>query len=154
MADVIARRPIRVKRPDLIVLGHALEHVRDQNDFRPVADAFDAYAALKEKPTFMSKELWRGLTAAARHAAGTIGLTLRDGVWRQRDIHRRDGRRPPRCCISTPLLVKGLQFDHGVILDAADFSGTEALYVSMTRSSRSLTIVAENPLISTTRIAP
>jgi len=102
----------------------------------------------------MSKELWRGITAAARHAAGTIGLTLHDAVWRQRDMHRQNGRHPPRHCLSTPLLVKGLQFDHGVILDAADFPGTEALYVSMTRSSKSLTIVAESPLLSTTRVAP
>ncbi|MGA3143152.1 MAG: UvrD-helicase domain-containing protein [Verrucomicrobiota bacterium] len=154
VADVIAGNPIKVRRPDLIVLGQTLERVRDQNDFRPVADAFDAYAVLKETPTFMSKELWRGITAAARHAAGTIGLTLHDAVWRQRDMHRQNGRHPPRHCLSTPLLVKGLQFDHGVILDAADFPGTEALYVSMTRSSKSLTIVAESPLLSTTRVAP
>jgi DNA helicase-2/ATP-dependent DNA helicase PcrA len=78
---------------------------------------------------------------------------LRDAVWRQRDMNRRSGRRSPRRCLSTPFLVKWLQFDHAVILDAADFPGTESLYVSLTRSSQSLTIVAESPLLSTTRVS-
>jgi DNA helicase-2/ATP-dependent DNA helicase PcrA len=116
-----------------------------------VAEALDAYARLNEKPTFKSRELWRGLTLAARHSAATPDLTLRDAVWRQRDSSRRNGRHPPRRCLSTPLLVKGLQFDHGVILDAADFQQSEALYVSLTRSSRSLTIIAKNPVLSSTR---
>jgi len=44
--------------------------------------------------------------------------------------------------IGTTLLVKGLEFDHAVILDAASLSAKE-LYVAMTRGSKSLTILTQ-----------
>jgi DNA helicase-2/ATP-dependent DNA helicase PcrA len=50
-----------------------------------------------------------------------------------------------RKLIGTTLLVKGLEFDHAIVLDAACLSKTE-LYVALTRGARSITI------ISTTRI--
>ena len=42
--------------------------------------------------------------------------------------------------IGTTLLVKGLEYDHAVILDA-DSLGAKDLYVAMTRGSKSLTII-------------
>lgn len=42
--------------------------------------------------------------------------------------------------IGTTLLVKGLEYDHAVILDA-DSLGMKELYVAMTRGSKSLTII-------------
>ena len=45
------------------------------------------------------------------------------------------------CLIGTTLLVKGLEFDHAIVLDAASLSRKE-LYVALTRGSRSLTIIS------------
>jgi DNA helicase-2/ATP-dependent DNA helicase PcrA len=42
--------------------------------------------------------------------------------------------------IGTTLLVKGLEYDHAVILDA-DALDAKDLYVAMTRGSKSLTII-------------
>jgi len=42
--------------------------------------------------------------------------------------------------IGTTLLVKGLEYDHAVILDA-DVLDAKHLYVAMTRGSKSLTII-------------
>jgi hypothetical protein len=153
LAAVKDGKPIRARRPDLLHLGQALERVRDQGGGGSVAAALDCYAALDGGPTYCSKEIWYGLGAAARHAASMPGMTFRDAAWHERDRHRRMGRRAPRRCLSTPLLVKGLQFDHGIILDTADFCGAEALYVSLTRASRSLTVIGISAKIATTRMA-
>lgn len=53
-----------------------------------------------------------------------------------------------RRLISTTLLVKGLEFDHAIVLDAASLSKKE-LYVALTRGARSLTIIS-----TTSRLNP
>ncbi len=60
-------------------------------------------------------------------------------------VYQRDMRhmgRPTRHkkLIGTTLLVKGLEFDHAVILDA-DSLDAKDLYVAMTRGTKSLTII-------------
>ena len=54
-----------------------------------------------------------------------------------------------RKLIGTTLLVKGLEFDHAIVLDAASLSKKE-LYVALTRGARSLTIVSTNPVLNPT----
>lgn len=49
--------------------------------------------------------------------------------------------------IGTTLLVKGLEFDHAIILDAASLSRKE-LYVALTRGARSLTIVSTSNVLN------
>ena len=46
-----------------------------------------------------------------------------------------------RKLIGTTLLVKGLEFDHAIVLDAACLSKKE-LYVALTRGARSITIIS------------
>ena len=52
-----------------------------------------------------------------------------------------------RRLIGTTLLVKGLEFDHAIVLDATALSRRE-LYVALTRGSRSLTIMSSAPVLS------
>jgi len=49
--------------------------------------------------------------------------------------------------IGTTLLVKGLEFDHGIVLDAASLSRKE-LYVALTRGTRSLTLVSSQSTLN------
>jgi DNA helicase-2/ATP-dependent DNA helicase PcrA len=53
-----------------------------------------------------------------------------------------------RRLIGTTLLVKGLEFDHAIVLDATSLSKKE-LYVALTRGARSLTIIS-----TTTKLNP
>jgi hypothetical protein len=46
--------------------------------------------------------------------------------------------------VGTTLLVKGLEFDHAVVLDA-DALDAKNLYVALTRGARSLTVVSRGP---------
>ena len=52
-----------------------------------------------------------------------------------------------RKLISTTLLVKGLEFDHAIVLDATSLSKKE-LYVALTRGARSLTIISSSPVLN------
>ena len=52
-----------------------------------------------------------------------------------------------RKLISTTLLIKGLEFDHAIVLDATSLSKKE-LYVAFTRGARSLTIISTSPVLN------
>jgi hypothetical protein len=57
---------------------------------------------------------------------------------------RPSGRRK---LIGTTLLVKGLEFDHAIVLDANSLSRKE-LYVAITRGAKSLTIISSSPVLN------
>jgi hypothetical protein len=46
--------------------------------------------------------------------------------------------------VSRTLLVKGLEFDHAVVLNGAEYD-VRNLYVAMTRGSKSLTVLSGSP---------
>ena len=52
-----------------------------------------------------------------------------------------------RRLIGTTLLIKGLEFDHAIVLDAKSLSKKE-LYVALTRGARSLTIISTSPVLN------
>lgn len=75
-------------------------------------------------------------------------LSLADAAERYHGEFRYRGRPVGRRrLIGTTLLVKGLEFDHGIVLDAASLSKKE-LYVALTRGARSLTIVSTSPILN------
>jgi DNA helicase-2/ATP-dependent DNA helicase PcrA len=51
-----------------------------------------------------------------------------------------------RKIVSTTLLVKSLEFDHGIVLDASSLSSKE-LYVALTRGSKTLTIISKASIL-------
>ena len=62
---------------------------------------------------------------------------------------RAHGRAIDTNCVSRTLLIKGLEFDHALILDADEFDkgqkagdGARNFYVAVTRGTRSLTILS------------
>jgi DNA helicase-2/ATP-dependent DNA helicase PcrA len=69
-------------------------------------------------------------------------LTLDQAADKYHTEFRHNGRPVGRRrLIGTTLLVKGLEFDHAIVLDAASLSRKE-LYVALTRGARSLTLVS------------
>ncbi|MEQ9594376.1 MAG: UvrD-helicase domain-containing protein [Parvibaculum sp.] len=52
-----------------------------------------------------------------------------------------------RRIIGTTLLVKGLEYDHAIVLDASSLSRKE-LYVALTRGAQTLTIVSTRPVLN------
>lgn len=72
---------------------------------------------------------------------------LEEAAIRTRDRTRRTGRALGRYVISRTLLVKGLEFDHVLILDVNELN-RKNLYVALTRASRSLTILGTSPVLN------
>jgi hypothetical protein len=82
------------------------------------------------------------LRAALRECSGPDFSQLSDAVAAARTRARHRGRLTHRQTIGTPLLVKGLEFDHAVVLWEPEHLSVEGLYVALTRASKSLTIVS------------
>lgn len=92
--------------------------------------------------------LYRFLNVLKMHTDGE-GATLSETA----NLYQREMRhtgRPisHRKLIGTTLLVKGLEYDHAVILDA-DALDAKDLYVAMTRGSKSLTIIGTSRYLPT-----
>ena len=58
--------------------------------------------------------------------------TLSDAAWSVRQRTRVLGRQVYSRSVSTPLLIKGLEFDHAIVLNANELTNKE-LYVALTR---------------------
>lgn len=84
------------------------------------------------------------LREALRHCAGTTFVELPDLIAQARTRARHRGRPSHRRAIGTPLLVKGLEFDHAVLLWEPDHLSVEGLYVALTRAAKTLTIVSRS----------
>jgi len=109
----------------------------------------DFFLELKENPetsSFRRDLFYRFVNVLKMHIDGD-GDTLSDSVRLYQRNMRHTGR-PIRHTklIGTTLLVKGLEYDHAVILDA-DSLDPKDLYVAMTRGAKTLTIILSgNPL--------
>ncbi len=91
------------------------------------------------------RELWEAMKTTLESYRDD-DTALKDVAWRVRDRARIRGRRPENRIVSTPLLVKGLEFDHAIVMDTDDLTPKE-MYVAMTRGRRSLTVLARDPVL-------
>lgn len=106
----------------------------------------DFFWALKENPetsAYRRDLLHRFLNILKIHADGEAGTLLDAAHTYQREMRNTGRPINHRKLIGTTLLVKGLEYDHAIILDA-DSLNSKDLYVAMTRGSKSLTIIGEN----------
>jgi len=102
---------------------------------------------IDEKIVYARLELWNEMRRSLYNYNPSECSCLKDKAWHIRDITRKVGRRVDNRCLSTTLLVKGLEFDHSIILNVAELKDAENLYVAMTRGAKSLTILTESPTI-------
>lgn len=84
------------------------------------------------------------LREALRHCTGSTFAELPNKISEARTRARHRGRLTHRRTIGTPLLVKGLEFDHGILLWEPSHLSVQGLYVALTRASKSLTIVSNS----------
>jgi DNA helicase-2/ATP-dependent DNA helicase PcrA len=106
--------------------------------------------ALKETPAInvIRSDLFHRALGVLRKHALHPELSLAEAAEKYHGEFRHKGRPVGhRKLIGTTLLVKGLEFDHAIILDAPSLSRKE-LYVALTRGARSLTIVSTNPALN------
>lgn len=118
----------------------ALLKVSDGDGLRAIPAALDMLGNVKGVVVYR-RELLHEMQRAVRACAAGEVPNMNDAAWIVRSRTRRIGRRLSRCVVGTTLLVKGLEFDHAVVLDADGYDAKN-LYVAFTRGARSLTIVS------------
>lgn len=94
-----------------------------------------------------SRELWRDADRALSDLECERATSLTEASTTARNRASATGRSTSKRTLSTPLLLKGLEFDHVLIPNAAHFAKesraqAKLFYVAISRATRSLTISA------------
>jgi DNA helicase-2/ATP-dependent DNA helicase PcrA len=111
------------------------------------ASLLDAFQQFERLGVLYRVDLWYSMKSSVKAYMSGEFATLQDAAWYVRDQMRLTGRKLGQRLISRTVLVKGLEFDHAIILDA-DKLDMNNLYVAMTRGAKSLTILSQSPVIS------
>ncbi len=96
------------------------------------------------------REAWRDMLKAIAVAGAGGEITVCQALVRLRNRTRIIGRVAERRIISRPLLIKGLEYDHAIVLNPERLTATE-LYVALSRGRDSLTVVSEKRYIRPAR---
>ncbi len=109
-----------------------------------------AYAAILKamaiKRTVHRPEMLEAVCEAAVLAGQNSTRTLTEAAAYVRDKRANDGRKLGARSIGSTLLLKGMEADHTVVLDADKMKPTD-IYVAISRASRSLTVVSKSPVL-------
>lgn len=130
------------KNGDLI---NTLIFCTQNNDLNIILDVMKMIEAIPGVSVFR-RELWSELQRTIKLYLSNNYATLKESAWQLRDLARKRGRKLEYRAISRTLLIKGLEFDHGIVLDA-DKLDAKNLYVALTRASTSLTVLSTQPEI-------
>ncbi|MFZ5492007.1 MAG: UvrD-helicase domain-containing protein [Pseudomonadota bacterium] len=92
----------------------------------------------------------RACIKALQLCDGTGGPSFHDAAIRMREQNRLVGRPLPKRAVGSTLLLKGLEAEAAVILNAAALDARN-LYVAMTRGSKALVVCSSSPVLSPPR---
>lgn len=137
----VPRITARCAHPDLYLAAAAVAGDEDMRGIHALMLALRGHGEY-----LFRRELWDEMIRSLRAHARGSALSLRDAAWRARDITRRIGRREDRRTISRTLLVKGLEYDHAIVLKADELNAKNA-YVALTRGRSSVTVIAPESTI-------
>lgn len=126
-------------------------NVGEGNGAEAIAQLF-TLARKRPRWKLYRNELWRDAERAATELAAGRAETMAAASLGVRQRVSNSGRKMPKRTVSTPLLLKGLEFDHVVIPDATHFGNerqaqAKLFYVAISRATRSLTISSSQRFI-------
>lgn len=139
-----------IRKAELRPAYDALMRLRSDPSPVTVLRALDLLRSLPEV-AIHCREAWGEITEAVA-IAGTDECIVADALHRTRNRSRSIGRRSVKRVVSRPLLVKGLEFDHVIILNPERYSAQE-LYVALTRGSKSVTVISEAIVLPAAKMA-
>lgn len=123
----------------------ALTTLASSDDLKPLLPALKAIEALPGKVVFR-RELWGEMIRAVQEYHSGSYSSLREAAWSVRNRARILGRSVEYRTVSRTLLVKGLEFDNVIVLNADELDAKN-LYVALTRASRCITVLSARPVI-------
>jgi AAA domain len=110
----------------------------------------EALSQMKAKRSVHRPDLLETFCQAGQLAAKDTDRSLTSAAAYVRDRRAAEGRRVGPRAVGSTLLLKGLEADHTVIVDADVMKATD-LYVAISRGARSLTVVSRSPLLPVVR---
>lgn len=123
----------------------AVANVAGTRDLAPVPQFLRLLEGVPNRRIFR-RELWREMGRALSVYGSGRGASLWAAAWELRNRLRRQGRPVERRTVSRTLLIKGLEFDHTVILNASEHDAKN-FYVAATRPTKTLTICSTTPRV-------
>lgn len=137
-------------------INAALNDIKVRLDMGDGADAATELLGLLRKHPRLKlyrSELWRDAERTVKEVAAGRKETMVEAAASVRQRVGNGGRKLPNRTVSTPFLLKGLEFDHVVIPDAAHFARqskaqAKLFYVAISRATQSLTISSSSRWIS------
>ena len=134
-----ARKPPTAVESSALTFIHAPSH-------RAAVDLFGEICK-KEGVSAHRPAVLRACIKALQLCDGTEGLSFHEAAIRVRGQNRLVGRPLPRRAVGSTLLLKGLEAEVAVILNASALDARN-LYVAMTRGSKNLTVCAPSPVLN------
>lgn len=125
---------------------HALSAVLDSVEASTVMNALTELERVTDVKIFR-REAWNAACRTVELASHSPGRTFSDCAVAVRNRARIAGRSGERRVVSRTLLVKGLEYDTCVVLDA-DSMSVRNLYVALTRARQKLVVISERPVLS------
>lgn len=132
------------KNPEVAAAGNA--YLRDPTSAHMCA-FLKAMQGVNGVKVIRADLFYRAIGMLKKHAFHPE-WTLAKAAEKYHEEFRHNGRPAGRKMqIGTVLLVKGLEFDHAIVLEADSLSRKE-LYVALTRGAKTLTIVSSTPMLA------
>lgn len=141
--EILAKGTAR--KPPSDVESTALTFVKSPSH-RMAAQLLQQIAAESGRRTYRPTVL-RACINALQLSDQIDGLSFHDATIRIREQYRIAGRKLPLRAVGSTLLLKGLECDTAVVLNACDLDARN-LYVAITRAARSLTICSPTPVLT------
>lgn len=114
-------------------------------------ELLSSLAALPGLRVFRRELLWAAVDTL--HDAAEAGYVDLQSVLRhRRNLTSHIGRRLARRTVGSILLLKGMEFDHAIVIDTGHFS-LQDIYVALTRGSKSLTVLSPRTVIDPNALA-
>jgi hypothetical protein len=126
-------------------LCSVLSQIPSSTDLGPVTRAMVLIQKIPEVVIYR-RDLWREMMKAVAECEAGTHASILAATWKVRSRISLVGRKIEKRLVSWPPLIKGLQFDHSIVLDA-DLLKPKELYVAMTRGVKSLTIISSSPIV-------
>ena len=137
------RRGGSVKTQRKVIIYELCTAITKTLSLKPVYELY-CYLAQEYKPTLKRQQLWKEMIKAIGEVLSDNYENLETAIWEIRTKFRHIGRHVPKRCISRTLLLKGLECEHSIVVDAGKFD-SKNLYVALTRPSTKLHILLDAP---------
>ena len=129
-------------------LWKSMQAIVESDQLAAVEVMMSAIEGLSGDHFYKRRELWRDMKRTLQQYDASLERSLHDTAWAIRDHARRNGRRVvAKRIVATPLLIKGLEFNHALLLDASQMQTPEELYVALTRGTISLTVLSDKRVV-------